>query len=310
HGGIQGEGNRHFTRAPRRARGRGGDASLRGRAPGRAGRPGAPGSAAVAVGVTGEAVLDAVPGVTDRGLGLGPAQPGLAAGPLPAALQLGLRLRRPAGVRARGARLGAVAVGRAVVVEAEGVGVVVGLAVAVGVVAVGVLVGAEGAVGAVVGVLHRGVWGLPVLRRLAAGLRPAFAQLRLGLAPVAPAFVVAVVGAEAVGRRIVAVEVAVALVVLALGGAFAPVLDFGRRGDALGDGLAAGRAADRAHAAADQGTDRAEDAAHGRACDGARGAAGGDAHRMRARGARDRVAVGVGLVVTIGHGVLLLLRCG
>src|SRR5690606_39360039 len=71
--------------------------------------------------------------------------------------------------------------------------------------------------------------------------------------------------AEAVGRRIVAVEVAVALVVLALGGAFAPVLDFGRRVDALGDGLAAGRAADRAHAAADQGTDRAEDAELGRA---------------------------------------------
>src|SRR5690606_24584333 len=120
-----------------------------------------------------------------------------------------------------------VAVGRTVVLEAVAVVVVVGLVVCAGVVPVHVLVGAESAVGACVGVLHRRASGLPVQRGFAAPAVPALAQLGFGLGPVAASGLVAILGAHAVCRGVVTVEIAVALVVLAAGGVLSPVLDFG-----------------------------------------------------------------------------------
>src|SRR5690606_1301287 len=108
-------------------------------------------SATVAVRVAGQLLPDAVPGIADGPLGLRPAQLRVATGALPAALEFGFRLRRPRRVGARGAGLGTVAVGRAVIVEAVVRAVVIGLVEVLRVVLVSLLVGAIGAVRAVVG---------------------------------------------------------------------------------------------------------------------------------------------------------------
>src|SRR5690606_13007662 len=139
-----------------------------------------------------QAVFHAVPGILHRGLGFLPAEARLALCTVPATLELRLGFRRPGSVGARGARLGAIAVGRLVILVAEAVLVVVGLVVLLREVLVGVLVGAIGAVGARVRVLHGGTGGIPVEARLAAGLVPARLQLRLRLVPGARAGLVAV----------------------------------------------------------------------------------------------------------------------
>src|SRR5690554_6722064 len=191
-------------------------------------------SAAVAVRVTGQAFFHAMPGVLHGFLRFLPAHARLALRLVPAAFQLGLGLRGPGCIRARRACLGAIAVGRAVVVEAVPLLVVVLLVELLREMLVGVLVGTIGPVGAAVGILHRGACGIPVQAGLAAGLVPTRLQLRLGLVPVAAAGFVAVLGAHAIGGCIVAVEIAVALVVLALGGVLAPVFDLGGRVHAFG----------------------------------------------------------------------------
>src|SRR5690606_23466506 len=176
-----------------------------------------------------------------------------------------------------------------------------GLVVGLREVAVGVLVGAVGAIGARVGVAHGGPRRFPVEAGVAAAALPALLQLGFGFAPVAAAGLVPVFGAHAVGRRVVAVEVAVALVVVAAGGALAPVFDLGGRIDALGERLAARGAADRTDAAADQGADRPEEASDRSARDRARGTAGGDADGMRAGCAADGIAIGIGVGVPAVH---------
>src|SRR5690606_18550425 len=214
---------------------------------------------------------------------------------LEARLGVGAPVARPR----QAARRGAVAICGAVILVFEVLAVVRRLVVLLAEVAVCLLVGAIGAVGAVPGIADGRLRGLPVQGRLAAGLVPTGFQVGLGLLPVAAAGFVAVLGAEAVGRGVVAIEVAVGAVVLAAGRILAPVFDFGGGVDAFSDRLAAGGATHRADAATDERADRAEEAADCGARNRACGAAGGDADGVGPRCAGNRIAV----LVVLVHGV-------
>src|SRR5690606_38252831 len=209
------------------------------------------GSAAIAVRITRHPVLHAVPGVLHGFLGFLPRQARLALRALPTLLEPRFGVRIPVRARREAARLRAIAIGRTVVLVVEVLLVIRGLVVVFAEVLVGGLVGAEGTVGAVPGIAYGRLGLLPVQRRLAARLVPTRLQLGFGIVPVALAGLVAVFGAQAVGGRVVAVEVGVGAVVLAAGRVLTPVLDFGGGVDAFGDRLAARRAADGADAAAD-----------------------------------------------------------
>src|SRR5690606_652113 len=156
-----------------------------------------------------------MPGILHRFLGFLPRQARLALGAVPTLLESRFGVGIPVRTRRQAARLRAIAIGRAVVLEVEVLLVVRRLVVVLAEVLVGGLIGAKSAVGAIPCVAHGRLRLLPVERRLAAGLVPARLQFGFGLGPVAPASFVAVFGTEAIGRGVVAVEVGVGTVVLA-----------------------------------------------------------------------------------------------
>src|SRR5690606_19935164 len=160
-------------------------------------------------------MFDAVPGILHRFLGVLPRQARLALRAVPALLESRFGVRIPVRGRRQAARLRAVAVGGAVVLVFEVLAVIRRLVVVLAEVLVGGLVGAKGTVGAVPGIAYGRLRLLPVQRRLAAGLVPARLQLGFRIAPVAPSDFVAVLGAEPVGRGVVAIEVGIGAVVLA-----------------------------------------------------------------------------------------------
>src|SRR5690606_38993666 len=105
-------------------------------------------SAAVVVRIARQAMLDAMPGILHRFLGLLPGQARFALRAFPALLEARLGVGVPVARPRQTARLGAVAIGGAVILVLEVLAVVRRLVVLLAEVAGGLLVGARGAVGA------------------------------------------------------------------------------------------------------------------------------------------------------------------